>query len=483
MSRINTNIAALRPVAYLQRNHDDLNLRLERLTTGLRINQGSDDPAGLIVSERLRSEIRTIQQAISNSTRASNVISTAEGAMNEVSALLNELQGLVVATANEGGLTDAEVRANQLAIDSIISSIDRIGNTTTFAGEKLLDGTKGYILSSVTPTELASVSVFGAQIPYGSTRTVTVEVTQSAQAAEVSFVGGAIGSAATTSATTIEVRGTLGSNLFSFVAGTTLAEIRSTVNNLTTATGVSAVVSTPALGTIASALVLNSTTLGSDAFVSVTPLTGNFVESGNSRTESRAVGVDAGVLIDGQAASVKGLRADVRAGGLDARVYLAQSFGQSISSGTLSITGGGAIFQLTPKVNMNGQVAAGINRISATSLGNSVVGLLHTLRSGQSNDLYSRNFATAQTIVDEAIDQVSTARGRLGSIQKDFLAPNINSQSVTLANVTASESIIRDADMAEEVTALTRAEILVQSTQATLQIATTVPRQVLSLLE
>ncbi len=482
MSRINTNIPALRAVIFMQRNQQDLNLRLERMATGLRINRGRDDPAGLIVSETLRSEMRTIQQAIANSTRANNVISTAEGAISEVSALLVELQGLVVASANEGGLLDEEVLANQLAVDSILASIDRIGQTTTFGGQKLLDGSKDYLLSGVPPTQLADVSIYAARVPTGGARNVTVEVTQSAQTAQMSLVGLNTGGVSTTSATTVEIRGTLGSSLLSFTSGTTLADIRDALNNVSDATGVSAVVSAPATPGLASALLLNSTTLGSDAFVSVRPIGGNFVISGNADTVVRDEGVDAGVLINGQPASVKGLRADVRSDILDARVYLAQTFGQSLSSTSFSITGGGAMFQLAPEISPHGQINAGFTRIATTELGNSVTGLLYTLRSGGANDFASKNFASAQTIVLEAIDQVASLRGRLGSIQKDHLDSNINSQNVTLENVTAAESVIRDADLAVEVAALTRAQVLVQSTLATLQIANSTPNLVLSLL-
>ncbi|MFQ5589644.1 MAG: flagellin [Phycisphaerae bacterium] len=482
MSRINTNIPALRAVDFISRNQEELNLRLERLASGLRINRGRDDPAGLIVSETLRSEIRAIQQAITNSTRASNVLSVAEGAMNEVSALLVELQALVVSTANEGGLLEEEVRANQLAVDSILASIDRIGQSTTFAGQKLLDGTRDYTLSGVPPTQLNSVSIYGAHVPVGGERNVNVEVTQSAQRALLSFVGTNAGGVSTTSATTVEVRGLLGSTLLSFASGTTLATIRDALNNLTDVTGASAVVSAPAAGGAASALLLNSVALGSDAFVSVRPIGGNFIVDGNSDSVVRDVGVDAGVLINGQRAYVKGLRADVRSDVLDARVYLAESFGQSLSSTNFSITGGGARFQLTPEVSPNGQLNASLGRISATDLGNSVIGLLYTLRSGGANDLASGNFAAAQGIVEEAIDQVASARGRLGSIQREHLDPNIANQSVALENVTASESVVRDADMAVEVAALTRAQILVQSTLSTLQIAVSTPKLVLSLL-
>ncbi len=82
MTRINTNIPALRAVHRLQINHADLATSLVRLATGLRINRGADDPAGLIASEMLRREMRGIQQALENSTRASNVISVAEAGLN-----------------------------------------------------------------------------------------------------------------------------------------------------------------------------------------------------------------------------------------------------------------------------------------------------------------------------------------------------------------------------------------------------------------
>ena len=91
MSRINTNLPALVAQGRLRNNQNDLQVRLERLATGLRINRGADDPAGLIISERLRKEIRGIEQAINNSQRVINVISTAEGALNEVSAMFLEL--------------------------------------------------------------------------------------------------------------------------------------------------------------------------------------------------------------------------------------------------------------------------------------------------------------------------------------------------------------------------------------------------------
>ncbi len=482
MSRIQTNVGAIRAIRYLSRNHNDLELRIERLSTGLRINRGRDDPARLIASERLRSEIRTIQQAIDNSERANNVLLTTEGALQEVSSLLLDLQGLIVESSNDAALTSEEVKANQLQIDSILASIDRIANTTTFAGKKLLDGTQAYILSGLPTAALESVSVFSVHVPHGQTRDVTVEVVQSAQTARIDLVGTNAGGVSTTSATSVNLHGNSGGQLLTFASGATLADIRSAINTLTAQTGVSAVVSTASIGSVASALILNSTGYGSDAFVSIEPIGGGFITGNNAGKITRDTGVDVGVLVDGLLAQGSGLRADVRANTFDARFYLTESFAQMLSSASFTVTGGGALFQITQHVNPAGQISVGLNSVETTKLGNAVVGLLYTLRSGEANDMASKNFPTSQAIVVEAIDQIASYRGRIGNLQRNQIDANINAQGVALENVTASESVIRDADMAEEVSALTRAQVLVQSTQNTLRIANSLPNLVLSLL-
>lgn len=482
MSRIITNIPSLQAIHRLARNQQDLSIRLNRLSTGLRINRGADDPAGLIASERLRSEIRTLQQAVENSTRASNVIATAEGALNEASALLLDLQALVLETANDSGLLEEEVRANQLQVDSILDSLDRIANTTTFAGRKLLDGSQSYLTSGIQPSALSDVELFSARIGSNSTRLVTVRVTQSAQTAQIALTGTNTSGPSTLSSTTVEIKGTLGTQLLSFASGVTLTEVAAAFNGLAEITGVSANISATGVAGFASALVLNSTTVGSDAFVSVSPIGGNFVTSNNANTTIRNSGVDAGVLIDGQKTSVRGLEATLRSNGLDTRLQLTRSFAQTLSSTSFAITGGGALFQLTPQVNSNGQINIGLNSVSTTQLGNGVDGLLYTLRTGEANDFRSRNFAVGQRIANVATAQIASLRGRLGNLLRNVIEPNINSQNITLENVTAAESVIRDADIAEEVSALTRAQLLVQMTQNTLQIANAIPSAVLSLL-
>ena len=140
MTRINTNISAISAQRYLGRSTAEMNRTLNRLSSGLRITRGADDPAGLIASETLRSEMASISQAIDNSQRASNVVATAEGALAEVASLLITIKELSVEAANTGALSKSEIEANQLQVDSAIDSITRIANATTFAGLQLLNG-------------------------------------------------------------------------------------------------------------------------------------------------------------------------------------------------------------------------------------------------------------------------------------------------------------------------------------------------------
>src|SRR5262245_44346269 len=246
MSRINTNIPSLRAINELSHNNSDLTLRLQRLSSGLRINGGADDPAGLIASESLRSELRGLQGAIDNSSRAINVIGTADAALGEVSSLLLEIKGLINKSANEGALSETEIQANQLQVDSLLESINRIANTTQFNGKKLLNGELGYTVSNQDQTAIQRLQLFGARIPFGTTLDVNVNVTQSAQTAHIGIgFGGTSGLSAggTLSAgnnVTLVVRGTLGTETFAFNGGTAQSSIVDTVNSFTALTGVSA---------------------------------------------------------------------------------------------------------------------------------------------------------------------------------------------------------------------------------------------------
>jgi len=493
MSRINTNVQSLISRRALGLNNLALNQSLERLSTGLRINTGKDDPAGLIASETLRSGIRAIGQAISNANRADTIVSVAEGGLQEISTLLLELEALIDQTANEAGLTDQEISANQLQIDSILNSINRISQSASFGEKKLLDGSLSFLTSGVNVNEptgaalshLNKVQINAAKIAPNSFQQVTVQVLARSQLAYVSAVGaGTNGSGVRngtiSDTTTIQVRGVHGSEIISFASGTTTTAIAARINQSKDLTGVSATASAATGGP--ASLVFQSTTFGSDAFVSVSVLE-NLTAFVSQGAETIDYGVDGTVTVNGGNATVKGLDASVRSGSLSLDLTFTSSFGGTTGSTTnFEITGGGAVFSISPTVGLAGQESLGITETSTAKLGNTGLGFLATLGSGLTNALSTRRFAVGQRIVREAINQIASLRGRLGGFQKDTLASTINSLGVSLENVTAAESAIRDADFAAETSALTRAQILVNSSTTVLQIANAQPQNVLALL-
>ena len=95
MTRINTNIGTTRGLRNLNKANSQLDKSLQRLSTGSQINSGADNPSGLIAGEKLKLQVTTIEQSIKNSNRASNVLATADGALGEISGLLNQVRGLV----------------------------------------------------------------------------------------------------------------------------------------------------------------------------------------------------------------------------------------------------------------------------------------------------------------------------------------------------------------------------------------------------
>jgi flagellin len=467
MARINTNIPSLQAMNRFSQNNSSLNTHLERLSSGLKINRGKDAPAGLIASETLRSEIQGIKQGIDNTSRADNVINTAEGALSEVSSLLLELQSLTNEAANTGALSRQEIEANQLQVDSILNSINRISNTTQFNGVKLLNGQLDYITSGVASTAIDTLQINSAKLPDNGYNTITVQVTGSAQLASVNFAGATVGA----SAVTVEISGNEGTEQLSFAANTTASAVAFAVNSLKDSTGISATAS-------AGGVAFNSTAYGATQFVSVKTLEGTFANG-------KDFGQDATVSINGTEASVDGLRASVRSGDLDIELQLDAAFGTTVSTaGTnFAITGGGAKFQIGSRVNRAGQIQIGVTSVATTKLGNQTMGYLSSVGSGGGNSLVGGNTIQAQKIITEAIRQVSTIRGRLGALQKNVLETNINSLNVALENVTASESAIRDADFAAETAALTRSQILVQANTSVLAQANSNPQAVLRLLQ
>ena len=517
MTRINTNIPSMIAQQRLNRSGLDLQVRLERLSTGLRINRGKDDPAGLIISERLGTDISSISQAIKNGERASAVIATTEGNLTEITDLLNSIKALAVEAANTGAISAEERKANQLQIDSAIQSITRISNTASFGGLKLLDGSLDYVTSGINTAEISSTRITSAGFTNSSNINVDVDVLSSAQKGNLYLSGDNSGTGDGTilSATTIQIRGPEGVRELSLLSGSTFADLVTAVNNLTAVTGVTASLMTA--GSPESGLVFSSTGYGSNSFVSVertdkpavasndnfnlfkldnnapTDATATDIWTNTSRVAaSRDEGANVSALINGILATGAGLNVSINSPTLGMELLLNENFAidPTQSTSTFDITGGGALFQLGPDITALQQTNLGIKSTSAESLGGTLVNggleFLSSLSTGKSNSLDTaagrNDFTALQNIVDAAIDDVSIQRGRLGAFERNVLDTNRRSLQSAFENLTASRSVIRDADFAFESSELTRVQILQSAGTSVLSLANQQSQQVLQLL-
>jgi flagellin len=506
MSRIVTNPSSLIAQRNLSQNNRVLNTTLERLSTGLRINRGKDDPAGLIASENLRAEKAALASAISNAERADQIVNIAEGGLQEVSTLLTELRSLVTASASDAGLSVEEKQANQLQIDSILQTIDRISDSTNFQGVKLLNGNYDFTTSSVS-NNVADFRINGAKLNAGQRLNVQAQVTASAQrgAVRLNLASGAsaINTAATSGLFTIEVSGSKGSREFSFAAGTRTSAVVAAVNSFKEVLGVSASTSS------VRSLQIRSTEFGADQFVgfrvvNLAGVAGAQIQQGTATNEAafsvntalasgttvRDSGQDIAATVNGVLATGKGKTLRVNSDFLDIELTLSNAAAQPVTPGTinaLTITGGGADFQLSSRVDLNGKVALGIQDIASRKLGRiedgSAVRFLSDLSSGRALDVVKGDTAKAAKVVEEAIRQTSALRGRLGAFQKNVVGATIRNLNVSLENSAAAESVIRDADFATETAALTRGQILSQAASNSLSLANSQPQQALSLLQ
>ncbi|WP_417734390.1 flagellin [Rosistilla oblonga] len=269
-----------------------------------------------------------------------------------------------------------------------------------------------------------------------------------------------------------ELAGSTGSEVFNISAGTTLDQLISQINLVSEATGVTAV----ANGTT---LELNSSEYGSKSFVDL-----KVIEEGENGTfgavvneGARATGTDVKAKVNGVDASGDGNKLTINTGTLDLNMSVEADYVGSIE---FDINGGGALFQLGSQVVANQQARIGIGSVNTAQLGG-VSGKLFELGEGGRAALGTDPTAAA-AIVDEAIDQVTGLRGRLGAFQRTTIESNLVSLNDTVANLQEAESSIRDADFAAESARLTRAQILVQSGTSVLSLANQNPQNVLSLL-
>lgn len=475
--RVNTNVSAMNALRNLGVNSADLERSINRLSTGLRINSAADDPAGLIASESFRAQIVGIDQAVRNSQDAINYAKTAEGALDEVNRLLRDARALAVGAANTGTLSDAQVQANQSQLNSIVESISRIATSTQFGTKQLLDGSAGVVASVTSGTNVGGLSFTGsfngAAITTNSI--VTMQVTTAATQAIVT------GTRTFAAATTTVGAGsfTINGQTFTTSATDTIADVVARINNASSTTGVTATWSAGA------GVGLQNKDFGSNKRVDLSDANAVLLSAAGTLA---SVGTDAvaSVVIDQNGTTAGGLATvTFNAGkGLNLRDATGNSLTLTVAGNATSaataigqLNVGSAQFQIGANAGQTSSLSLG--NFSSTELGQNAV-------SGK--NLSNLDLTTAQgasdalAVIDKAINDVTVSRGAIGSFQRNTLETNIRSLGLTKESLSASDSIIRDADIAAEMTQYTKLQILQQAGISVLAQANSAPQAVLALL-
>ncbi len=497
--RINTNTAAINGHRNLTKNDAMVGQSLERLSSGLRINRAADDAAGLIISEQMRAQITGIEQAIANSEQAVTMVQTAEGALDEVSTLLNKARALAIHAANEGLNDTNQLVADQTELDNIVDSLNRIANTTQFGTKKILDGS----LSNGTPNSpsLEAVKLGGDYTAALAASTAvrgyhSIEITQQASQARISFniTGADIFSSALTGAVNNDIvnRGfTIAVNgaKITISSGATFSQMVQQLNAIGQSIGFTA-----SRNTGTAVLELRAREYGTAFDFDVQYVTGasgasllNLSETAGTDptatlmlyTGANGVG---GTAVSGSSTTItmtgNGLRL-VSAGG--SVVVLSADIATGMVFGALDGTSAGAVFQVGANANQTATVE--LQSVQASQIGIGASGTFTNVQQLKGVALVSGSATEALRVIDKAIDDVTVIRGQLGAFQANTLETAISSLRNSKENLSAAESTIRDVDFAAESAQFTKYNILVQSSTAMLAQANQLPQNVLSLIQ
>jgi flagellin len=471
---INNNIAALDAQNNLALTANSVNSSLEKLSSGLRINRGADDPAGLVISEEQRAQIAGLQTAINNTSKAVTLVQTAEGGLNEINSLLVQIRSVALDAANNGIQDAGALAADQAQIANAIATIDRIAENTQFGQKQLLNGKAGVTGSSSD----AQVTFLKADAT-SSTGQLTLNVTTAGARAVIT--------AATAQTAALAQNETLTINgvTINLTAGETQADVRDTINQFTDQTGVIA-----DLNGTGGATRLYSVNFGGNAQITLQGTQAAAADSsGFGTSASPASGTDIQGNFGGSDITGNGnvLTGTASSGGAGISVLVGPSSTDVTTTGTsvtatITVNNESLQFQIGPNPLATAKASVAIDNVHTDALGLNVTG-------NQFASLHDINVETASgaldaiKIVDQAINDVSTLRGRLGVFQAQTLEASANNLRTTLVNTTAAESVIRDTDFAAETANFAKNQVLLQTGTTVLSQANQQSQLVLALLQ
>lgn len=498
MAIINTNIASINAQNNLAKSQSQLEVSLQRLSSGLRINSAKDDAAGLAITDRMTSQIRGLNQAARNANDGISLAQTAEGALAEGSNILQRMRELAIQSAND--TNSATDRANlQKEVAQLQAELNRIASTTTFNGKNLLDGTfttaKFQVGSNANETISVSVGAaaatdmgtnkFEGAEELGATVAANATTIQNGYAGEVLTINGLAVDTVTTT------------------AQDTAFEVANAVNGKSGITGVTATAETK--------IVIEANSAVEDGDVvgftigAYKGATGSVVAIGSAKTVSAtltdagdlsalAAAINAEAAATGVSAELSGDKSqitltneagyniglsDVSGDATEAVIDVTQSDGTTAiatltQGGTDSVMVGGKVTFTSPdSFSITSGATAALGGTSAISSLDKVSDVNVATQSG-SND--------ALDVIDGALAFIATQRADLGAIQNRLETTISNLNSIS-ENISAARSRIQDADFAQETANLTRNQILQQAGFSVLSQANSLPQSVLSLLQ
>jgi flagellin len=512
--RINTNIEALNAQRNLSATALTFSKSVEKLSSGLRINRAADDAAGLAISEKLQAQVTGLNQAERNAQDGISMVQTAEGALNEVHSMLQRIRELAVEASNST-LSSSDAQSVSTEITALRAEIDRIAGATTFNGQYLLTG-------ALSVNQTGGTIAAGKALLTGGNATLSAIDLSNAKASttySISKNGGTVtlsdgnGNAQTVTLADIGASGVETVNFTNLgVKLTVTGTVGKTAANVATD-----LASTIAIGGSSASDAVVGDTLGTPATnggtitaMTVTPAvaaaTYTFTSSGANKLTLGALATDVAIsdMSAGQTQTLTfggvSLTITAGAGGFTAAnaITALTTAGNSTVVVTGTAAGTGAATVITGAgAGANFQVGANAADSMGVTFADAQLNAAHTAAGYGALYTDISNFATATTTnggsgiitgaqqlitdVDVAIGYVSTIRGNLGAVQ-NRLEHTVASISVASENLNASESRIRDLDVASEMVNFTKTQILQQAGTAILAQANSAPQNILTLL-
>ena len=525
--RVNSNIPAINSHRNLLINNTEQAKVMERLSSGLKINRGADGPAALVISERLRSQTAGLEQAIDNSEAGISLVQTAEAALDEVSASLINARQLAVHAANEAVNDELMLRANQQEIENILATVNRIAQSTQYGKKNLLDGSKG-ASGVVSGADLEFVDATQATKSSGATG-YDVYIAQAACRAEV---GGSVPLTNEIIDKGEQITIIEGSKTVNFhsIKGETVETNLNALSAAIKEAGLDIDLIRPSeKGTdpnMPQNITLRHQQFGSDYTFKVSSSTEGLLSTKRNIYDTIENGLDVAGEINGEEATGSGqvltgntgnsnteglairykghsLPGDSHSSNTVTESYLEQTQVSEIHrgernrlpqmseaelaecigalAGTVTVSQNSLVFQIGSNAEQTTSLA--LRNMRTSNLGAGVENLSGFQSLAEIDVTNAAKAQDTMSILDRALEEVSSTRAEIGAFQKNNLESNLNYLRIAHENVQSAKSIIRDADMAEEMTAFTRNQIMTESATAMLAQANLRGQSVLQLLK